>query len=336
MEHLADLPMREFGVVRRLDVIYDMAQDATLLEDPATRRLLASVVGDERSEEAMELARQISSLEAAGLDVFIAQLKSAGMISPLLKAIQRPACIATELSDGSIEITASYETEGVIKDFYFGADPMNWPMCNPFFVSMNRRGGWFSLPSVDSINGRGYGSRVEEVVGAPPLFTWRTFLNVRYFVAKTAVGMEFEITEGGDGAIDVDHGFVVVEERPNKMVNIRSEKTVRFTRLPNAPAEFACFLGWIDMMHGMAICGGNCLEDLANLAETSVRAHADRIAQAYEDASAGAYRAGDLVRDTADFWGQVVSDAVVASVVTGKYLARYARTGKRRENSSDG
>jgi hypothetical protein len=43
-----------------------------------------------------------------------------------------------------------------------------------------------------------------------------------------------------------------------------------------------------------------------------------------------------LVRDTADFWGQVVSDAVVASVVTGKYLARYARTGKSRENSSDG
>ena len=336
IEHLAGLPHQEFGALRRLDVIYDLAQDRTLRDDPTIRKLMASVVGDERSGEAMELAREISTLEAAGLDDLIERLKSAGMISPLLKAIKRPVCYANKLADGSIEITASYETEGEVKDFYFGADPMNWPACNPFFVSMNRRGGWFRLPQADSVNGRGYGCRLEEVVSAPPIFTWTTFLKVRYFVAKAAVGMEFEITDGGDGAIDVDHGFVVVEERPNKMVNIRSEKTVRFTRLPNAPAEFACFAGWIDMMHGMAICDGNCLEDLANLAETSVRAHADRIAKAYEDATAGAYGAGELVRDTAAFWGQVVSDTVVAGVVTGKYLARYAKGAKNSEEPSDG
>lgn len=335
IEHLADLPLREFGVLRRLDVIHDMARDSTLLDDPATKKLVASVVGEERSEEAWSLAREVSSLEAAGLDDLIRRYQSEGMISPLLKAIKRPKCDTRKLSDGSIEITAAYETEGEVKDFHFGADPLNWPACNPFFVSMNRRGGWFRLPQADSVNGRGYGCRLEEVVSAPGVFTWTTFLKVRYFVAKAAVGMEFEITDGGDGAIDVDHGFVVVEERPNQMVNIRSEKTVRFTQLPNAPAELVCGAGWIDMMQGMAICDGNCLEDLANLAETSVRAHADRVAKAYEDATAGAYGAGELVRDTAAFWGQVVSDTIVAGVVTGKYLARYAKGGKGPAGATD-
>ncbi|MGH8959248.1 MAG: hypothetical protein ACRDVK_11320 [Acidimicrobiia bacterium] len=334
IEHLAGLPLREFGVLRRLDVIYDLARDKTLLDDPATRKLVASVVGDERSQEAWNLARETSL--AGGLDDLIRSFQSQGLISPLLRAIKRPVCDARKLTDGSIEITASYETEGEVKDFYFGADPLNWPACNPFFVAMNRRGGWFSLPQADSVNGRGYGSRVEEVVGAPPIFSWTTFLNVRYFVAKAAVGMEFEITDGGDGAIDVDHGFVVVEERPNQLVNIRSEKTVRFSQLPNAPAEFACSLGWIDMMAGMAICEGDCLEDLANLAETSARAHADRIAKAYEDTTAGVYGASELVRDTVAFWSQVVSDTVVAGVVTGKYLARYARGGKTPERPADG
>jgi hypothetical protein len=334
IEHLAGLPLREFGVLRRLDVIHDMAQDSTLLDDPATKKLVASIVGDKHSEEAWNLAREVSL--AGGLDDLIRRFQSAGLISPLLRAIKRPVCDARKLSDGSIEITASYETDGEVKDFYFGADPANWPACNPFFVAMNRRGGWFGLPAADSVNGRGYGCRMEEVVGAPPIFSWTTFLNVRYFVAKAAVGMEFEITDGGDGAIDVDHGFVVVEERPNKMVNIRSEKTVRFTKLPNAPAEFACSLGWIDMMAGMAVCEGDCLEDLANLAETSARAHADRIANAYEDATAGTYGAKELVRDTAAFWGQVVSDTVVAGVVTGKYLARYAKGGNRPGKPSDG
>jgi hypothetical protein len=333
IEHLAGLPLRKFGVLRRLDVIHGMAQDKTLLDDPATMKLVASVVGDERSEEAWNLARETSL--AGGLDDLVRRFQSAGLISPLLKAIKRPVCDATKLGDGSIEITASYETEGKVKDFYFGADPVNWPACNPFFVAMNRRGGWFSLPAADSVNGRGYGCRMEEVVGAPPIFTLTTFLNVRYFVAKAAVGMEYEITDGGDGSIDVDHGFVVVEERPNQMVNIRSEKTVRFTQLPNAPAEFACSLGWIDMMAGMAICEGDCLEDLANLAETSARAHADRIAKAYEDATAGTYGAREVVRDSAAFWGQVVSDTVMAGVVTGKYLARYAKGGKAPEEASD-
>lgn len=332
IEHLADLPMREFGVVRRLDVIYDMAQDSTLLDDPATKKLVASVVGEEQSEEAWNLAREVSL--AGGLDDLIRRFQSEGMISPHLNAIKRPVCDARKLPDGSIEITASYETEGVVKDFLFGADPMNWPACNPFFVAMNRRGGFFSLPPVDSVNGRGYGSRVEEVVGAPPFFTWTTFLNVRYFVAKAAVGMEFDITSGGDGAIDVDHGFVVVEERPNQMVNIRSEKTVRFTQLPSAPAEFACSLGWIDMMAGMALCEGDCLQDLTNLAETSTRAHADRITKACEEAMAGNYGVSEMVRDAAAFWSQVISDTVVAGVVTGKYLARYARGTKEPQGPS--
>jgi hypothetical protein len=211
---------------------------------------------------------------------------------------------------------------------------MNWPVCNPFFQKVTRRGGWFRVPDADSFNGRGYGSRIEEVVGVPPFFEWRTFLNVRYFVAKTAVGMEFDLAEGGDGAIDVDHGYVVVEDRPNKNVRIRSEKTVRFTQVPNAPAGFACALGWIDMMHGMAICDGNCATDLANLAEASMRNHTDRVVKACQQAADGNYGARHLVRDTAGFWSQVISDSIRAGFVVGKYLSKYSEDGDRRSTGA--
>lgn len=333
IEHLAELPLSRFGVVRRLDVIHDWARDTTLLHDPATMKLVASVVGPGRSEEAWDMARETSL--TGGLDDFIRRLQSENLISPLVKPIKRPTCKAEKVARGAIEITASYETEGQVPNFYFGADPINWPVCNPFFQEMTRRGGWFRLPEPDSVNGRGYGSRIEEVVGVPPFFTWRTFLKVRYFVAKTSVGMEFDLTDGGDGAIDEDHGFVVVEATTNNRVRIRSEKTVHFARLPTAPAEFACALGWVDMMQGMAICEGDCLEDLTSLAETSTRAHTDRIVKACEQAGAGQYRAKDLARDAVSFWSQVISDSTSTGLLIAKYLRNYMRDDKNSQKAPD-
>lgn len=337
IQRLADLPLHQFGVMRRLIVIHDLARNRDtepgLLGDEATRNLVASVVGHERTDEAWNLANEMETdLDLAD---FIRSLQDRRLISQRLKPITSPVCKARQLGDGSVEITASYETPGEVPAFYFGADPMNWPVCNPFFQSMTRRGGLFRLPEADNVNGRGYGSRIEEVVGVPPFFEWRTFLNVRYFVAKTAVGMEFDLTDGGDGAIDVDHGFVVVETRPDKKVRIRSEKTVRFSQLPEGLAVRACAFGWIDMMQGMAICEGDCAADFANLAEVAVRTHTDRIVKACQRAADGNYGAKDLVRDTARFWSQVVSDTASAGFLAGKYLMTYSKDEEKAERPND-
>jgi len=324
LAHLAELPLHRFGVLRRLAVIHDLVTgDLNQVPTEQALQLVGSVVGPERSEEAWNLAIGLES--RPGLDEFIRLLQDRGLVSPLLKPIASPVCETRKRADGAIEISASYETPGEVKEFYFGADPMNWPVCNPFFLKMTRKGGWFRAPDADNFNGRGYGSRIEEVVGVPFTdFQFRTVLSVRYFVAETAVGMEFDIADGGDGAIDVDHGFVVVEARPGKKVRIRSEKTVRFTRLSEAPAAAACALGWIDMMHGMAICDGDCATDLTDLAEVSIRRNVDRVAKAYAQTAAGNYGPKQIVRDTARFWGQVISDGASAGILVGKYLRRYS------------
>lgn len=338
IERLAELPLSRFGVLQRLEVIHDLARDDLLpVHEEETRKLVSSAVGPERSEEAWNLAREVAS--GVSLAEFISRLQGNRLISLRLKPITRPECNAKKLGNGAIEITASYETPGEVPEFYFGADPMNWPVCNPFFLEITRRGGWFRVPDADNLNGRGYGSRIEEVVGVRPFFEWRTFLNVRYFVAETAVGMEFDLTHGGDGAIDVDHGFVVVEARPDRMVRVRSEKTVHFARLPNAPAEFACHLGWVDMMQGMAICergSDPCAvaEDLTDLAEVSVREHTDRVVKACQKAGEGDYGVRYLMRDTARFWSQVMSDSARAGVLVGKYLLNYSKDGDRSRGAT--
>ena len=111
------------------------------------------------------------------------------------------------------------------------------------------------MPPIDNVDGNAYKTRLREVAGIAVLWELATDLDVRYFVSQDAVGMEFAFA-GGDGKIDVDHGYVIVElhpSRPNWVV-VRSQKTVRFTGISNVPASFACELGWIDVMQNMATC----------------------------------------------------------------------------------
>jgi hypothetical protein len=151
-------------------------------------------------------------------------------------------------------IVASFEAAGRPLDFAYGADPLHWPACNPFFLSMTASQKT-SLP-IDNVDGTAYQARVREVVGIPVIWELKTNLDVRYFVTNQAVGMEYAFAGSIDGEIDVDHGFVIVEAHPTLpgRVVVRSQKTVRFTHLSNLPASFACELGWVEVMQNMATC----------------------------------------------------------------------------------
>ena len=248
------LAAHELEPIVRLRVLHDLGNLGMLGEMNEEARQLAGGVADgDRFDDLSELASQ-TSLSFRG---FVESLQQQGMASTTMLVVAPDECTDSPAGSGPnppTKIVASFEAAGQPRDFAFGADPLHWPDCNPFFLSMTASQK-SSLP-VDNVDGSAYQARVLEVVGIKAIWELKTNLDVRYFVTNEAVGMEYSFAGSVDGEIDVDHGFVIVEAHPTTpgRVVVRSQKTVRFTNLSNLPASFACELGWVQVMQNMASC----------------------------------------------------------------------------------
>ena len=248
------LAATELDPVTRLRVLHDLGNLGLLADMNEEARQLAEGVADgERFDELLELASQ-TRLSFRG---FVESLQEQGMATTSMLVAAPEDCTDSPTGSGPnppTRIVASFEAAGRPLDFAYGADPLHWPECNPFFLSMTASQKT-SLP-VDNVDGTAYKARVREVVGIPVIWELKTNLDVRYFVTNEAVGMEYSFAGSIDGEIDVDHGFVIVEAHPTLpgRVVVRSQKTVRFTNLSNLPASFACELGWVQVMQNMASC----------------------------------------------------------------------------------
>ncbi|MGH8927551.1 MAG: hypothetical protein ACRDWH_04330 [Acidimicrobiia bacterium] len=251
------LASQQLDPMESLRVVHDLGVLGRLDESmEAAEKLAAGSIKPERFGEMIELANQPDLT----FTQFVDYLKDQGIASTTLMAVTVAveACTDDPIGPGPNQptrIVASIEAPGNPGDFAYGADPLHWPECNSFFISMSSLNPKTSLPAIDNVNGNAYMTTVQEVVGLPMLWEITTDLDVRYFVSQKAVGMDFAFA-GGDGQIDVDHGYVIVEPHPNKSnwVVIRSQKTVRFVGIPNFPATLACELGWVHLMQNMASC----------------------------------------------------------------------------------
>lgn len=255
---VANLSLLPLNQLERLRVLHDLGKAGRIQEmrEPA-RKLAAGVVDldqfDKKFDELLELASQPSLT----FKEFVSSVNQQGIGSTELVAAEPEACTDDPTGPGSgqpTRIVASFDAPGHPHDFAYGADPLHWPDCNSFFIRMIP-GPIEPLPNVDNVDGTAYKTRLTEVVGIPALWELSTNLDVRYFVAQNAVGMDYNFA-GGDGRIDVDHGYVIVEVHPSRpnWVVVRSQKTVRFVGISNFPASLACELGWIQVMQNMATC----------------------------------------------------------------------------------
>ena len=253
-EAVRTLASRPLEPIMRLRVLHDLGNLGLLDEMNEEARQLAEGVADgDRFDQLSELANQTS----LSFREFVETLQAQGMATTSMLVVSPEDCKDSPADSGpnpATKIVASFQAAGKPRDFAFGADPLHWPDCNPFFLSMTASQKT-SLP-VDNVDGTGYQARVLEVVGIKAIWELKTNLDVRYFVTNEAVGMEYSFAGSVDGEIDVDHGFVIVEAIPSQpgRVVVRSQKTVRFTNLSNLPASFACELGWVDVMQNMASC----------------------------------------------------------------------------------
>jgi len=253
VEHLGLLPL---GDLERLRVLHDLGKTGRIQEMREPARELAAGVVDldlNRFDDLVELASQ----PGLSFKEFVSSVNQQGIGNTQLVAADPEACTDDPTGPGADQptrIVASFDAPGHPHDFAYGADPLHWPDCNPFFIRMIP-GAKQALPPVDNVKGTAYKTRLTEVVGIPAFWELSTNLDVRYFVAQNTVGMDYTFA-GGDGKIDVDHGYVIVEVHPSKpnWVVVRSQKTVRFVGISNFPASLACELGWIHVMQNMASC----------------------------------------------------------------------------------
>jgi hypothetical protein len=201
-------------------------------------------------------------LAPVSLHQWTTQLAQDGLTSmpPLPDA---PACSAVEVTGAGLDGRATtvygrFEIAGRVEDLAYATNPLHWPLCSWFFISMIEQDASVALPPPDAVGGTAYKVDLEELVGFEDVLTVRTGLTTRYFVGTDSVGMEFDLTPGthGDGKLDVDHGFLLAEKHPTepgKLV-ITSQKTFSFVGLDDLPFSFLCEFGWIDMMRAMAQC----------------------------------------------------------------------------------
>ena len=261
-EAVRSLTTKQLSPILRLRVIHDLGRLGLLEEMEAEARDLAGDLagdfhGDSESSDTFDDIVNLANQPDLSFREFVESLQDQGMLPRTMLAMAPEECsdgAAGTQPNAPTKIVASFEAPGRPLDFAFGADPLHWPACNPFFIDM-AASQKTSLPA-DNLDGTAYRAMVRERVGIPVLWELLTNLEVRYFVTNEAVGMEFKFAGSLDGQIDVDHGFVIVENHPTKSgwVLVRSQKTVRFTQLSNLPASFACELGWVHVMQNMASC----------------------------------------------------------------------------------
>ena len=253
IENLAALPL---GELERLRILHDLGKMGRLQEmaEPALN-LASGVIALEGFDEKFNALVSLASEPGLSFREFVSSVNQQGIGSTPLLIADPEACSAGPAGPGPNQPTrifASFEASGHPHDFAYGADPLHWPACNPFFVRMIP-GPKQALPAADDVKGTAYKTRLTEVV-AFGLLEVSTNLDVRYFVSQDAVGMDYAFA-GGDGRIDVDHGYLIVEVHPSKpnCVVVRSQKTVRFVGF-RIPESAVCEAGWIHVMQNMASC----------------------------------------------------------------------------------
>jgi hypothetical protein len=252
--NLSVLPLYE---LERLRVLHDLGKAGRLREMAESVRTLATgVIDPDQFDENFSKLVDLASEPGLSFKEFVSSVNQQGIGTTALVTVDPEAvCRAGSTGPGPnppTRIFGSFEASGHPHDFAYGADPLHWPDCNPFFISMTP-GPKQALPPVDDVKGTSYKTRLTEVV-AMGLVKISTHLDVRYFVAKDAVGMDYAFA-GGDGRIDVDHGYLIVEVHPSRenWVLVQSQKTVRFVGL-TIPADLVCAWGWIHVMQNMASC----------------------------------------------------------------------------------
>ena len=156
----------------------------------------------------------------------------------------------------ALSLTTTVETDQPLRDLSSVPDPLTWHQCHPqsmFFRQMTQIDP--AVPPPTALRGpeTGWTARINEVVdfsyGLNPLGTsiMRTDLDFVYFRTDSAVGCTYDLHHSRRHKIEVDRGYVLVEDlRSRNVRRTTTQKQVYFRTRP----QFGDACEFWSMAHG--------------------------------------------------------------------------------------
>lgn len=346
--HVGNVPPDTMGVAR---VSIPRAISALLADDSTTGSVQLEVLSelaaadfpeyDSAEEEYRELAARVGALGDMSADQVLDDLKAHAVGDANFLDSATASALPHEVTaffgqdichtfrvdvEGkqAVWLFSEFETDAPFKTVAEWVDPHNWPVRSPMvFKSMTPlAGGLEQLPAIKG-GGTAWHADFEEVVQLAKVL--HTDLHLDFAsVDGLFAGSSYELVRSLDGEIDVDRGFLLVNDL-GKTRNVKCLKVVGFTNdyWDEQTLAWAC-LSWTHFLKS-AVRGGTqstpggpqrplgdySLSDVAtdwfDCVSAAGKRYAERTVEWVESAATG-YSFDEAVSDTAALWLSIAQD----------------------------
>ena len=338
---LTESPKDEIPNSVRISVLYDLAREGFPDRDSARDeyRSLAESVADGRDVDPDQLLNDLR--EASSREAPFHTTASGQALDPHEVAfVGESVCTVQKVKVGDLTgtwIYSEFDTDAPFESVSEWVDPRNWPRLAPFmFKGMKVVGARRPLAIAEQGTDHWHGVFHEEV----QLFDRiSALLHCDHWTdGNRAGGMTFELAFSPDGQLDVDRGFIAVNntalETGEPGCRVQALKIVGFTEdLWDDIAQYVCPI-WTEFLRGAVRAGssppkptepsspgaapteGPVPEDLIEAWTTFFGASARTYLDLFEDINAravsGRYSASVWLADGSRFWSQLAKDWVQA------------------------
>lgn len=337
----------------RLAVLYDLAKadyPDREAHDDAYLRLADSVAPDRREMDASALLLRLKQAAKTG-ERLIPALEPEGLYARETAFISESVCDTREVRIGGLSATwiySEFETDADFGDLATWLDPRRWDKWGHlFFREMKLVETPEPIPLGRPGNPHWHGL-FREVVQLP-LREITTLLHCDYWRdGDQAAGMTYDLALSVDNQLDVDRGFILVNNLGNNLRSVRVLKIVSFTNfLWDRVAEWVCPF-WTDWVRAAVQAGSKGdpkhpgpvpLPGLPLLTESlrqcvdhfseSAEAYVEFIDDVTSRVRSREYSTSDLLEDGRLYWSQLAQDWSRAWLHGFQALDAFGREGLR-------
>ena len=351
MRAVAEAPKEEIPVSARLAVLHDLARaDFPDYEShEAEYRLLAASAVDEHGIDVDQLLDDLKESAQTGVP-FSSTQRGRQLPHDAAAFIGEDICTIRKVDVGGLNATwifSEFETDAHFDSVTQWVDPRNWPRFGPMlFKQMNVVGGSEPVAIKTLGDEHWHGVFHEEVQLVSRV---NTLLHCDFWRdGDLAAGMTYELNLSLDSELDVDRGFLSVND-VGPVRRVKALKIVGFTQeIWDEVAHMVCPF-WTDFIRAAVRGGttstpkpphtppgggdpgpsplGDTLDAWVEFFGDSARTYLELFGDVASRATSGGYSAADWVDDGTRYWSQLAKDWAQAWSFGTELLDEVAREG---------
>jgi len=327
---VAEAPEDEVPISARLSVLFDLAkaQFPDFQAAEGEYRLLAESVAGARGLDAGQL---LSDLKQSASGMMPLRETPSGRALPYHETafMGQDVCSTRTVQVGGLAgtwIFSEFETDATFESVAEWVDPRNWPERGPLlFKRMDIVGAPAPVDIPPERDGHWHGVFHEEVQLVKRL---NTLLHCDFWQADRAAGMTYELDLSLDDELDVDRGFLLVNDL-GPVRRVKALKIVGFTNdVWDRVAQIVCPF-WTDFVRAAVEGGsssvpkpgthtpvtpsgrprwGDTFQEWVDLYGDAARTYFDLFDDVTSRVGSGGYGTSDLLSDGATYWSQLATD----------------------------